>query len=141
MNRNSTIEQLNALNKNTMMEVIGVEYLEAGEGFLKARMPVNEATRQPNGILHGGANLALAETVAGLGSAIMVDLNTYAVRGAQVSANHVGTASSGWVYAEGNLIHKGINTHVWNIDIRNEEGKLLSTCRLTNFIILKKAMD
>ncbi len=59
MNKNSTIEQLNALNKNTMMEVMGVEYLEAGEGYLKARMPVNEATKQPNGILHGGANLAL----------------------------------------------------------------------------------
>jgi len=123
------------------MEVIGVEYLEAGDGFLKARMPVNNTTKQPNDILHGGANLALAETVAGLGSAIIVDLEKFAVRGAQVSANHVGTASSGWVYAEGNLIHKGINTHVWNIDIRNEEGKLLSTCRLTNFIILKKAMD
>ena len=118
------------------MEVIGVEYLEAGEGFLKARMPVNEATKQPNGILHGGANLALAETVAGLGSAIMVDLKKYAVRGAQVSANHVGIANSGWVYAKGILIHKGKNTHVWNIDIRNEKGKLLSTCRLTNFIIL-----
>lgn len=136
MNLEATIKQLNQLNKNTMMEVIGVEYLEAGEGYLKARMPVNNATRQPNGILHGGANLALAETVAGLGSAIMVDLNKYAVRGAQVSANHVGTASSGWVYAEGKLIHKGKNTHVWNIDIKNDDGKLLSSCRLTNFIIL-----
>jgi len=135
MNIDATIEQLNQLNKDTMMEVIGVEYLEAGEGFLRARMPVNEATKQPNGILHGGANLALAETVAGLGSAILVDLKKYAVRGAQVSANHVGTANSGWVYAEGKLIHKGKNTHVWNIDIRNEKGKLLSTCRLTNFII------
>lgn len=138
MDKNSTIEQLNRLNKNTMMEVIGVEYLEAGDGYLKARMPVNNATKQPNGILHGGANLALAETVAGLGSAIMVDLDTYNVRGAQVSANHVGTVSAGWVYAEGNIIHEGKNTHVWNIDIRNEEGKLLSTCRLTNFIVLKK---
>lgn len=138
MDKNSTIEQLNRLNKNTMMEVIGVEYLEASDGYLKARMPVNNATKQPNGILHGGANLALAETVAGLGSAIMVDLDTYNVRGAQVSANHVGTVSAGWVYAEGNIIHEGKNTHVWNIDIRNEEGKLLSTCRLTNFIVLKK---
>ena len=132
----ATIEQLNELNKNTMMEVIGVEYMEAGEGYLKARMPVIDATKQPNGILHGGANLALAETVAGLGSALLVNLDKYAVRGAQVSANHVGTASEGWVYAEGNLIHKGKNTHVWNIDIRNEKGKLLSSCRLTNFIIL-----
>ena len=137
MDIDATIEQLNQLNKKTMMEQMGVEYLEAGRGYLKARMPVNDHTKQPNGILHGGANLALAETVAGLGSALMVDMNKYHVRGAQVSANHVGTASSGWVYAEGNIFHEGKNTHVWNIDIKNEDGKLISTCRLTNFIILK----
>ena len=134
MNKKSTIERLNQLNKKTMMEPLGIEYLEAESGYLKARMPVNDNTKQPNGILHGGANLALAETVAGLGSAMMVDMEKYHIRGAQVSANHVGTASSGWVYAEGKIIHKGKNTHVWNIDIKNEDGKLLSTCRLTNFI-------
>ncbi len=134
MNKTSTINQLNQLNKKTMMEPLGIEYLEAEPGYLKARMPVNDNTKQPNGILHGGANLALAETVAGLGSAMVVDMEKYNVRGAQVSANHVGTASSGWVYAEGKIIHKGRNTHVWNIDIRNEDGKMLSTCRLTNFI-------
>ena len=134
MNKDSTIDRLNQLNKNTMMEPLGIEYLEAESGYLKARMPVNDNTKQPNGILHGGANLALAETVAGLGSAMMVDMEKYLIRGAQVSANHVGTANSGWVYAEGKIIHKGKNTHVWNIDIKNEDGKLLSTCRLTNFI-------
>ena len=134
MDKKSTINQLNQLNKNTMMEPLGIEYLEAETGYLKARMPVNDNTKQPNGILHGGANLALAETVAGLGSAIMVDMEKYHVRGAQVSANHVGTTNSGWVYAEGKIIHRGKNTHVWNIDIKNEDGKLLSTCRLTNFI-------
>jgi len=134
MNKISTIDRLNQLNKNTMMEPLGIEYLEAESGYLKARMPVNDNTKQPNGILHGGANLALAETVAGLGSAMMVDMEKYHIRGAQVSANHVGTASSGWVYAEGKIIHKGKNTHVWNIDIRNEDGKMLSTCRITNFI-------
>ena len=134
MNKKSIIERLNQLNKKTMMEPLGIEYLEAEPGYLKARMPVNDNTKQPNGILHGGANLALAETVAGLGSAMVVDMEKYNVRGAQVSANHVGTASSGWVYAEGKIIHKGKNTHVWNIDIRNEDGKMISTCRLTNFI-------
>ena len=134
MNKDSTINRLNQLNKNTMMEPLGIEYLEAEQGHLKARMPINDNTKQPNGILHGGANLALSETVAGLGSAMMIDMEKYNVRGAQVSANHVGTASSGWVYAEGKVIHKGKNTHVWNIDIRNEDGKMLSTCRITNFI-------
>jgi len=134
MNKDSTINRLNQLNKNTMMEPLGIEYLEAEQGHLKARMPINDNTKQPNGILHGGANLALSETVAGLGSAMMVDMEKYNVRGAQVSANHVGTANSGWVYAEGKVIHKGKNTHVWNIDIKNEDGKMLSTCRITNFI-------
>jgi uncharacterized protein (TIGR00369 family) len=87
------------------------------EGYLKARIPVNERTFQPDGILHGGASLALAETVAGLGSALVVDLSKYNVRGAQVSANHVGTAIKGWVVAEGRLIHREKNTHIWNIDI------------------------
>ena len=138
MNKDEVINILTQLNKNTMMEWMGVEYLEAGEGYLKVRMPVDHRTKQPDGILHGGANLALAETVAGIGSAMLVELEKYDVRGAQLSANHVGTISSGWVYAEGNLIHKGRNTHVWNIDMKNEAGKLLSTCRMTNFIVQKK---
>jgi len=137
-NIKATIEELNRLNKGTMMEQLHIEYLEVGEGHIKAKMPVNERTKQPAGILHGGANLALAETVAGLGSAVIVDLNKYEVRGSQISANHVGTAHTGWVFAEASLIHRGKNTHVWNIDIKDEDGRLLSTARLTNFLIRKK---
>jgi len=132
-----TIEKLNQLNKGTMMELLQIEYLEIGDGFLKARMPVDKRTFQPDGILHGGASLALAETVAGLGSALIVDLKVFNVRGAQVSANHVGTAKKSWVVAEGRLIHRGKNTHIWNIDIKNELGKLVSICRITNFIVKK----
>ena len=123
------------------MEQLQIEYLEIGDGLLKARMPVNEHTFQPDGILHGGASLALAETVAGLGSALIVDLKAFDVRGAQVSANHVGTAKSGWVVAEGRLIHRGKNTHIWNIDIKNEQGKLVSICRITNFIVKKDVSE
>lgn len=131
------LEKLNSINNGTMMEWMQIEYIEAGEGYLKAKMPVNERTFQPSKILHGGANLALAETVAGFGSAIIVDMEKFDVRGAQVSANHVGSASKGFAIAEGKLIHKGKNTHVWNIDIADENGKALSTCRITNFIIKK----
>ncbi|MGP8329209.1 MAG: PaaI family thioesterase [Methanosarcinaceae archaeon] len=119
------------------MEQLHIEYLEAGEGRLTARMPVNEKTLQPDGILHGGANLALAETVAGLGSALLVDLKKYSVRGAQISANHVGTTGKGHVLATGSILHKGSNTHVWNIDITDDRDKLLSTCRITNIIVKK----
>ncbi len=136
-NIKATLEELNKLNKGTLMEQLHIEYLEVGEGHIIAQMPVNERTKQPAGILHGGANLALAETVAGLGSAVIVDLNEYEVRGSQVSANHVGTAHSGQVIAEANLIHRGKYTHVWNIDIKDGNGRLLSTARITNFLIRK----
>lgn len=132
----TTIDQLNALNKGTMMEWMQLEYLEAGEGYLKARIPVKQ-NLQPMKILHGGASLALAETVAGLGSALIVDMDKFDVKGAQVSANHIGSATKGYAIAEGKLIHKGKNTHVWNIEITDENGRPLSTCRITNFIIKK----
>ena len=135
---NIPIEELNKINQGTLMEQLHIEYLEVGDGYVKARMPVNERTKQPMGILHGGANLALAETSGGLGSALIVDLDKFDVRGSQISANHVGTAHAGWVFAEAHILHKGKNTHVWNIDIRDEDGKLVSTCRLTNFVIKKK---
>lgn len=137
METNKEIESLNSINKNTMMEWMQIEYLEASKGYLKARMPINERTFQPMKILHGGANLALAETVAGFGSSLIVDMKKFEVRGAQVSANHIGSASEGYAIAEGNLIHQGKNTHVWNIDIKHESGKPLSICRITNFIIKK----
>ena len=132
---NIPIDKLNEINKGTLMEQLHIEYLEVADGYVKARMPVNERTKQPMGILHGGANLALAETIGGLGSALIVDLDEFDVRGSQISANHVGTAHKGYVFAEAHIIHRGRNTHVWNIDIIDEEGKKVSTCRLTNFII------
>lgn len=135
-----TTEKLNQLNKGTMMEQLQIEYLETADGYIKARMPVDECTFQPDGILHGGASLALAETVAGLGSSLIVDLSQYNVRGAQVSANHVGTANKGWVVAEARLIHRGKNTHVWDISIKSESDKPISICRITNFVV-KKSSD
>jgi uncharacterized protein (TIGR00369 family) len=135
---NTPIEKLNEINKGTLMEQLHIEYLEVADGYVKAKMPVNERTKQPMGILHGGANLALAETIGGLGSALIVDLDEFDVRGSQISANHIGTAHTGYVFAEANIIHRGRNTHVWNIDISDEEGKKVSTCRLTNFVLKKQ---
>lgn len=135
LNENSTLAELNALNKGTLMEHLHIKYIEVRRGYVQAKMPVNEKTIQPAGIIHGGANVALAETVGGLGSLLLVDFKEFDVRGSQISANHVGTAHSGFVYAVANIIHEGKNTHVWNIDIRDEAGKMVSTCRLTNFII------
>lgn len=133
----ATLEEINRLNKNTLMENLGMEYTEVGEGYVCAKMPVDKRTLQPNGIIHGGANVALAETIGGLGSALMIDYNKFDIRGSSIFANHVGTASSGWVHGRAEIIHKGEKTHVWNIDIRNDAEKLLSTVRLTNFIVQK----
>ena len=135
---NASMEQLNSSSKNTLMEQLGIEYLEKKEGFVKAKMPVNDKTKQPMGILHGGASLALAETIGSLGSALLVDLKKYDVRGANINANHVGAASEGFVYGEARIIHRGRYTHVWNIEIRDETGRLISVSRLTNMIIERK---
>ena len=118
-----------------MMETLGIEYLEVKEGFVYARMFVKKELSQPYGMLHGGASMALAESIGGVGSAVYVDIETYVIRGMQMSANHVKAAKVGsYVYATATILHKGRQTHVWNIDIKNEDGELVSTCRLTNFV-------
>jgi len=131
-------EQVNQLNKGTLMEQLGIEYLEAREGYLKGRMPVDERTFQPYRILHGGATIALAETLASVGSALAVDSDKYLVKGQSVTATHVRSARDGWVFGEAVLIHKGRTTHLWNVDIKDEKDRLLSTCRLTIFIAPKR---
>lgn len=129
------VKKMNALNEGTMMETLGIEYLEVKEGFVYARMFVKKELSQPYGMLHGGASMALAESIGGVGSAVYVDMETYVIRGMQMSANHVKAAKVGsYVYATATILHKGRQTHVWNIDVKNEDGDLVSTCRLTNFV-------
>ncbi len=118
-----------------MVENLGIRFTAVGEGWVEASMPVDQRTSRPGGLLHGGANLALAETVAGLGSMLTVDINEFDVRGIQVSANHTGGASTGNVIARAEILHPGNQTHVWNVEIRNEVGKLVSTARVTNMIV------
>lgn len=135
-----SIEELNRLNHNTLMESLGIEYTEAGEGFVCAKMPVDTRTIQPSGIVHGGASLALAETIGGLGSVLLIDYDNFDIRGSSIFANHVGAAKSAWVFARAEIIHQGEKTHVWNIDVRDENQKLVSSIRLTNFIIPRQAI-
>ncbi len=131
-----TPAELNLLNRNTLMESLGIEYLEVKDGWVRARMPVDRRTLQPAAnILHGGASLALAETVGSLGSILITDMEKFDVRGAALTANHIRPVKKGWVYAEARLLHQGRNTHIWNIDILNEAHELVSTARLTNFIV------
>ncbi len=131
------ISELNDFCKNTLVEHLGIEFTEAGDDFLKARMPVDARTKQPMGILHGGASLALAETVGSAASIGMVDITKYHVVGMQMTANHIGQATNGWVNAIATLVHKGTRTHIWDILITSDDGKKISVCRLTNMIIEK----
>ncbi len=134
----SSMAELNAINKGTLMEQLGMEYLELKEGYVKARMPVDFRTRQPFQILHGGASIALAETIASLGSAALVGTEIYDVRGASVNANHIGTADNGYVIAEANLIHRGRITHVWDVEVRDQKGTRISVARITVIVVPKK---
>lgn len=129
------VEMVGHYLKNTMIDHLGIRFTAFGEGWVEATMPVDHRTFRPGGLLHGGANLALAETIAGFGSMLTVDIQEYDVRGIQVSGNHTGKAESGIVFARAEVLHLGKRTHVWNVDIKSESGKLLSTARVTNMIV------
>ena len=126
------------MNKNTLMEQLGIEYLDIKDGYIKAKMPVDKRAWQPFKILHGGASIALAETVASVGSATLVDLEKFDVRGSSVSANHLGSVARGHVYAEGKIMHKGRISHVWDIEIRDQGGYRISVARVTIIIVPKQ---
>lgn len=130
-----SLAEIKELNEGTMMETLGIEYIELSEGYVYARMFVKNELSQPYGMLHGGASMAMAESVGGVGSAYYLGIKDYVIRGMQLSANHVKAAKVGtYVYATATIMHKGRQTHVWNIDIKNEDGELVSSCRLTNFV-------
>lgn len=131
----TSLDLINQFVKNTLVENLGIRFTAIGEGWVEASMPVDERTFRPGGFLHGGANLALSETIAGLGSMLMVDVEENDVLGIQVSANHTGSVDRGTVYARAEIVHAGIQTHVWNIEIKSDTGKLISSGRVTNMIV------
>ena len=134
--KNVPLEQINAMNNGTMMEVLGIECVEVGKDYVKSRMPVMDATKQPMGLLHGGASAALIESIGSMGSALILDLSKEAPVGLEVNANHVSSAKDGYVIATGKIVHAGRRTHLWQVDIHHEEtGKLLCTGRLTIMIV------
>jgi hypothetical protein len=126
---------INQFAQNSLVSHLGIEFTAIGDGFVEASMPVDERTFRPGRFLHGGANLALAETLAGLGSMLVVDLEEFDVLGIQVSANHTGSVTGGKVLARAEVVHYGTQTHLWNVEVRNQSGKLVSTARVTNMIV------
>ncbi len=132
------IEQLNAVGEGCMIGHLGIEITEIGSDFLIAKMPVDHRTKQPMGLLHGGANVALAESLGSFASTLLIDLTKHGVVGLEINANHIRSAREGFVYGKVTPIHVGRKTHVWNIEITNEEEKLVCISRLTVALIENK---
>ncbi|MCK0145596.1 PaaI family thioesterase [Arenibacter sp. F26102] len=128
----------NESSKGTLMETLEIEYIDVGENFLLAKMPVTPKVHQPDGILHGGATVALAESVASAGCFIFLDTKEFFVRGLEISANHVKSIREGDVFAKAVILHKGRTTQIWDIKVTDAEGNLISICKLTTVSLPRK---
>ncbi|WP_297798406.1 hotdog fold thioesterase [uncultured Marinobacter sp.] len=125
------LEQMMEASRNTAVHHMGIEYLEVGDDYVKGRMPVDERTVQPFGILHGGASVVLAETLGSMAAnCCLKDPNTVAV-GLDINANHIRPVTAGWVYGTATALHIGSATQVWEIRLENEQGKTTCISRLT----------
>ena len=132
------LQLCNKLSQNTLMETLEIEYIDAGEDFLMAKMPVNPRVHQPMGLLHGGASVALAESVGSAASIMFINPELQEVRGIEISANHLKAKREGIVYGTAKIIHKGRSLHLWEIRIEDEEGNLISLCKLSNMVLSRK---
>jgi len=128
----------NDWSKNTLMQTLEIEYIDAGEGFLTAKMPVNPRVHQPMGLLHGGASVALAESVGSAASLLFINPEKQEARGIEISANHLRSKREGTVYATASIIHQGRSIHLWEIKITDENDKIISLCKLTNMILPRR---
>ena len=137
-NKKLSIEQFSQFGKGTMGDHIGIEWVEIGENFLKAKMPVDHRTKQTYGLLHGGASCTLAETIGSVASAMVIDHSKFDCVGLEINANHVRSAREGFVTGVATPLHLGGNTHVWDIKIYDESNKLICISRLTVAIIQKR---
>ena len=135
---NVSLDQLNENGENTMAAFLGMEFTEIGPDYLRMMMPVNDRTRQPYGLLHGGASAALAETVGSVASSLIIDPEKQFCVGLDINANHVRGIKEGYVHAIARPLHLGSTTHVWDIKICDEHNKLVCISRLTVAIRDKK---
>ena len=138
INPEISIEDLNQMSEGTMVEHLGIKFTHIDTEEIRATMPVDKRTIQPYGILHGGASVALAETLGSVAAHSCIDATKYQSVGLEINANHIRSVKSGNVTGIARPVHMGRSTHVWAIDISNEEGKLVCTSRLTMAIIEKR---
>ncbi|WP_298764616.1 PaaI family thioesterase [uncultured Polaribacter sp.] len=135
MDKTIILKKFNEHSKNTLMETLDIEYINVGDGFLTAKMPVNNKVHQPYGQLHGGATAALAESVGSAASNFFIDRKNQFVNGIQLSINHIKSKKEGVVFATAKNIHKGKSTHLWEVTIVDENDQLISVAKMTNIVL------
>lgn len=128
----------NNSSQNTLMETLQIEYTDVGADYLVGKMPVNSKVYQPDGVLHGGAMVALAESVGSMASYIFLDAQQFSIRGIEIAANHVRSVRDGEVFAKARILHKGRTTQLWDIKITDADDRLVSVCKLTTIALPKK---
>ncbi len=133
-----SLEALNDLGKGNLTEHLGIEFTEIGHDYLVAKMPVDHRTTQPFGLLHGGATVALAETLGSVAAQLTLDMSKQHAVGLEINANHVRSARDGFVFGKTTPIHVGKRTQVWEIKVSDPEERLISICRITMAIIDNK---
>ncbi|RKF02949.1 uncharacterized protein (TIGR00369 family) [Tenacibaculum lutimaris] len=138
MHKQESLIILNNYNKNTLMETLEIEFVDLGDDFITAKMPVTPKVHQPYGILHGGATAALAESVGSCASAFFLRDSSKIVKGIELSINHIKSKREGHVFATAKAIHKGRTTHLWEVRIVDEDDNLISLCKITNIVLDKQ---
>jgi len=138
LDKGMSISKLKPPGSDTMAQHLAIEWIEMGDDYIKARMPVDHRTRQPYGFLHGGASCALAETVGSVASYLVIDHNLFYCVGLEINANHMRTVTEGYVIATAVPLHLGRSTHVWDIKIIDESDRLICASRLTVAIVPRK---
>ncbi len=138
LSEQEVLAQCAKMCKNTLMETLEIEFCQAGNDYLVAKMPVNSRVHQPDGVLHGGAMVALAESVGSAASFLFLNAQDFYIRGIEISANHVKSIREGYVYAKAEIVHKGRTTQLWDIKIRDKEENLISIVKLTTIALPKK---
>ena len=139
MDAQMKLDLIKKASENTLMETLGIEFVEANSDKVVATMPVNSKVHQPDGVLHGGASVALAETVGSFAAIMNVDSTKYMVRGLEISANHLRGINEGIVTATARPLHKGRTTQLWEIRVEDEQGRLISLCKLSTIVLPIKA--
>jgi len=137
LSKEDVLAKANLASKNTLMETLNIEIIDFGNDYLVARMPVNSRVYQPDGVLHGGATAALAESVGSFASHIFIDTEKMFVRGLEITANHLKSVTEGYIYAKATFLHKGRTTQLLDIRVTDDHDNLVSICRLSTISLPK----